>query len=175
MGLDGEAFLLNLSLLAATFAAVSTLVMLLRQSMGGALSAFDIHLITTYVGIGFLIAIIAVLPPVIAAWTASPGDAWSIAGVLGAVTYAVHTVALITRRRRVTAVTPLMTYFDWVCQLVVIVMLAANAVLPAYRGFGLYGGALLFALAVVAWSFARRIMSLLAGKTPRDDWDPSKG
>src|SRR5262249_17465430 len=125
-------------------------------------------------GIGFLIAVIAVLPPVVAAWTTTPDDAWSIAGVIGGISFAVYIVALIRRRRRVASVTPLLIYFDWACQVAVTLLLLATF-LPAYRGFGLYGGALLFALAVVAWSFARRIMSLLAGGTPRDDWDPSKG
>lgn len=44
MELPGGAYLLNLSLLAITFAAVSVLVMLVRWSMGGKLSNFDIHL-----------------------------------------------------------------------------------------------------------------------------------
>jgi hypothetical protein len=45
--LTGETYLFNLSLLALTFAAVSALVMLLRQTMGGRLSYFDVYLIAT--------------------------------------------------------------------------------------------------------------------------------
>ena len=43
MDVPGEAYLFNLSLLAITFAAVSVLVMLMRQTMGGRLSNFDVH------------------------------------------------------------------------------------------------------------------------------------
>ena len=66
MELHGEAYLFNLSLLAITFAAVSVLVMLVRQTMGGRLSNFDIHLITSYIARGFVIAVAAILPSLVA-------------------------------------------------------------------------------------------------------------
>ena len=60
-----EAYLFNLSLMALTFAAVSVLVMLMRQTMGGKLSNFDIHLVTSYVSRGFAIAVAAILPSLV--------------------------------------------------------------------------------------------------------------
>ena len=47
MELPGEVYLFNLSLIAVTFAVVSALVMIMRQTMGGSLSNFDVYLITT--------------------------------------------------------------------------------------------------------------------------------
>jgi hypothetical protein len=55
--LPGAIYLFNLSLLAVTFAVVSALVMLVRQTMGGRLTNFDVYLITSYVSFGFVIAL----------------------------------------------------------------------------------------------------------------------
>ena len=43
MDLPGETYLFNLSILSITVAVVSALVMLVRQTMGGKLSNFDIY------------------------------------------------------------------------------------------------------------------------------------
>ena len=61
---SGSTYLFNLSLLAITFAAVSVLVILVRQTLGGKMSKIDVHLTTTFVSLGFVQAISAVLPPV---------------------------------------------------------------------------------------------------------------
>ena len=66
MDLPGEAYLFNLSLVAMTFAAVSVLVMLMRQTMGGALSNYDVHLVTNYVSQAFVVAVGAILPSMLA-------------------------------------------------------------------------------------------------------------
>jgi hypothetical protein len=55
MELPGETYLFNLSLIAVTFTAVSALVMLLRQTMGGKLSNFDVYLITSLISFGFAV------------------------------------------------------------------------------------------------------------------------
>jgi hypothetical protein len=57
MELPGETYLFNLSLIAVTFTAVSALVMLMRQTMGGKLSNFDVYLITSYISFGFAVAL----------------------------------------------------------------------------------------------------------------------
>ncbi len=62
MELPGEAYLFTLSLVAATFAVVSALVMIMRQSMGGKMSVFDVYLITAYISWGFMQSIVALLP-----------------------------------------------------------------------------------------------------------------
>ena len=54
--LPGAAYLYNLSLLAATVAVVSALVMVVRETMGGKLSKFDVYLLTTYISLGFHVA-----------------------------------------------------------------------------------------------------------------------
>ena len=52
MDLPGEAYLFNLSILSITVAVVSALVMLVRQTLGGKLSNFDIFLIEAFVSWG---------------------------------------------------------------------------------------------------------------------------
>jgi hypothetical protein len=66
MEVPGETYLFNLSLIAVTFTAVTALVMLFRQTMGGKLSNFDIYLITSFISFGFAIAISAILLPWVA-------------------------------------------------------------------------------------------------------------
>jgi cytochrome c oxidase subunit IV len=79
MELPGSTYLFNLSLLAITFAAVSVLVMLVRQTMGGKLSKIDVHLVTTFVSLGFVQAISAVLPPAADLFGLSDRVLWAVA------------------------------------------------------------------------------------------------
>jgi hypothetical protein len=111
MDLPGEAYLLNLSVLAFTFAAVSTLVMLFRQSMGGKISNFDIHLITAYVAGGFTVAVDAILPPLIVHTGAPPLILWGVASGLAAILPAHYLVTLIRRRLKSSGVLPR----SWCC------------------------------------------------------------
>ena len=61
----GSTYLYNLSLVSITFAAVSALVMLMRQTMGGKLSKFDVYLVTSYVSGAIAVTIVALLPPLL--------------------------------------------------------------------------------------------------------------
>jgi hypothetical protein len=85
MELPGELFLFNLSLLAITFSAVSALVTLLRHSMGGKLSNFDVFLVNADVSHGFVVAISSVLPPLVAQSRLSEPLVWIIASGMAAV------------------------------------------------------------------------------------------
>ena len=82
--LPGAAYLYNLSLLAATVAVVSALVMVVRETMGGKLSKFDVYLLTTYISLGFVIAISAIVPPLVALFDPAPWALWLVASGLSA-------------------------------------------------------------------------------------------
>ena len=99
MELPGEVYLFNLSILAITFSAVSALVMLLRQTMGGRLSNFDLHLITAYVSGGFVVALNAILPPLLSLAEPSPAALWGVASGLAAAFLTLFVVGLIKKRR----------------------------------------------------------------------------
>src|SRR5436189_7588 len=84
MELHGEVYLFNLSLLAITFTAVSALVMLLRQTMGGKLSNFDVYLLVTYISLGFVIVVGCLLPPLLTLFSPSPAILWLVASLVAA-------------------------------------------------------------------------------------------
>lgn len=175
MELPGEIFLFNLSLLAVTFSVVSTLVMLLRQAMGGKLSGFDVYLVYDYVGHGFILAICAVLPPMIAQFGVSTPVLWAIASGMSGALLLLATVAALRRRKAVTKVGlpfPMMVSFG--AQWLAVLLLAANIVLPAIQGVAIFELALTIFLATIMWSFVRRISTLL-GDHANEDWDPKRG
>ena len=173
--LPGTTYLYNLSLIAVTFSAVSALVMLIRQSMGGKLSNFDIYLIVTYVSLGFVVAVAAVLPPLVALFAPSPTVLWGTASGLAAILVAaVVANSLASRRRAATvpmssAVTAVFAGY-WIAAL----LFAANAVVGPIQGVGVHAVASTLFLVVLMVAFVRRIASLLGDK-PGDDWDPGRG
>ena len=175
MELPGASYLFNLSLIAVTFAAVSALVMLLRQTMGGKLSNFDIHLITAYVSGGFAITLGAVMPPLIWLGGLSPTLSWSVSSSLAGLFVALYLASIVRRRRKASGPgAPTMVLIDWLLQAVAIVMLIVNAVFPLLQSVLLFASALTLSLAVLMWSFVRRIATLLGNK-PGEDWDPKRG
>ena len=175
MELPGETYLFNLSLLAVTFAAVSALVMLLRQTMGGKLSNFDIYLIVTYVSLGFVVAVAAVMPALIGLFEPPPSVLWVTASGLAAVLLAAVTGNSVAARRKAAtvpmsrAVTTIFAGY-WIAAL----LLAVNAVVPHVQGVGLHASALTLFLVTLMVAFVRRIASLLGDK-PGEDWDPKRG
>jgi hypothetical protein len=174
MNLPGEAYLFNLSLLALTFAAVSVLVMLMRQTMGGKLANYDIHLVTNYVAQGFVVAVGAILPSMLADLAIPPTTVWIVASALVAILLAVCRVFLIRQRKKATTgAPPPFLMFVYIFQWMLVALLVANAAVPGLRGVGLFEAALSLFLAVVMLAFVRRIASLL-GDQPGDDWDPKK-
>ena len=170
-----EAYLFNLSLLAVTFAAVSVLVMLVRQTMGGKLSNFDIHLLTSYVARGFAIAVAAVLPSLFLDLGLSPPVFWATTSGLAAVLFAATMALTLQQRHRVTKGGPLPPFLIFAVSLhwIAALMLAANAIVPWQSVFA-FKAALTLSLAVIMWAFVRRVGSLVGDK-PSEDWDPRRG
>jgi hypothetical protein len=174
MDLPGEAYLYNLSIVAMTFAAVSVFVMLMRQTMGGKLSNYDIHLVTNYVAQGFVVAAAAILPFMLVDFAIPPATVWIVANSLAAVLLGTCRVFLVRQRTKATTGAPppfLMGVY--IFQWLLVALLVANAVVPGLRGVGLFKVALTLFLAVVMLAFVRRIASLL-GVEPGDNWDPKR-
>lgn len=173
--LPGAIYLFNLSLLAVTFAVVSALVMLVRQSMGGRLTNFDVYLISSYVSFGFVIAFNAILPPLIFLFEPPPVVLWAIGSGLAAVLHASVLANALKLRRRVSK-----EPMSWAVagsfftHGLVVAVLAANAFVRPIQGVGPFAAALTVALAIMLWTFVRRIASLLGDK-PGEDWDPKRG
>lgn len=175
MELPGSGYLFNLSLVAVTFAAISVLVMLVRQTMGGRLSKIDIHLVATYVSIGFVQAIAAMLPPAAGLLGLSGRAVWGVGSGLAAIGIAAVFANILWERSRIMKepMTSLISV-SYVLQGLAVLILLANAALPAIQGTGPHVAAMTFSVAVVMWSFVRRLVSLL-GEEPNEDWDLKRG
>jgi hypothetical protein len=175
MELQHEAFFLNLSLLAVTFAVISALVMLIRQTMGGKLSSFDVYLITAYISFGFAQVIIGVLPGLIAIYGLSERLTWTISGLLAAIVLGSVLAAVVAQRRKASAAPiSISVKAAFAVHALAACLFLIVAVTPAWLGAGLYATGLTLSLAAVMWSFVRRIASLF-GEHVGDDWDPSRG
>jgi hypothetical protein len=175
MELPGETFLFNLSLLALTFSAVSALVTLLRQTMGGKLSKFEVYLVNAFVQQGFALAIAAILPPLIAQFELSSPVLWTIASGLAAVVLGWRTAQSLWERMSIIKVPmPLMLKVQFSVDGFAVVLFLLNATVPAIQGIAVFDLALTIGLAEIMWSFGRRISTLL-GDRPSDDWDPKLG
>jgi hypothetical protein len=175
MELHGSTHLFNLSLLAITFAAVSVLVMLVRQTMGGKLSKVDVHLVTTFVSLGFVQAIIAVLPPTVDLLGLSGRALWATASGVSAVLLAAVWINIQWERAKFTMgrkspVVVLRFALQWFA----VMILAINAVIPTVQGVGLHSAAVMISLGTAMWAFVSRIASL-GGDKPNEDWDLKHG
>ena len=134
MELPGELFLFNFSLLAITFSAVSALVMLLRQAMGGKLSNFDVFLLAAYMSDGFALMIVSVLPPLIAQSGLPLQWVWSIASGLAAAILGAQLANIMRLRGVATKVPmPIATKASLTIHWFIIFVLLANALVPADR------------------------------------------
>lgn len=174
MEILGEAYFLNLSLVAIGFASVSAVVMLLRQMMGGTLSKFDIHLIMCYLTGAFSTAFAAVLPVFVAMASEDPLVVWGVSGAIAAALIGAHLVSMILRRRRITgSAAPMTIIADWVVQGLAVAALLVNIGWP--RVGWLYAGAVTLVLGLVMFAFLRRLGSLLTGGESIHDWNPGQG
>ena len=175
MEVPGETYLFNLSLIAVTFTAVSALVMLLRQTMGGKLSNFDVYLITSFISFGFAVAISAILLPWVAFLELPSRAFWAVSSGLAAVILGSTLLANI-HRRRIVATEPMSwsVRSSYYANGLSVTILIINAVVSPWQGIHLYAGALTLTTAVVMWAFVRRVGSLVGDK-PGDDWDPKRG
>lgn len=175
MELHGSTHLFNLSLLAITFAAVSVLVMLVRQTMGGKLSKVDVHLVTTFVSLGFVQSIIAIMPPTIDLLGLSGSALWIVSSGLSSILLAIVWANIQRERAKfTTGKKSLVVKIRFALQWIAVIILATNAFAPVIQGVGLHAAAVTLSLATAMWAFVGRIASL-GGDQPHEDWDLDHG
>jgi hypothetical protein len=140
-----------------TFAAVSVLVMLIRQTMGCKLSNFDLYLIITYVSLGFAVAAAALLPPLVALFAPTAPVLRAIASGLAAVFMAVATANSMRFRDKAAtvhmsgAVRAVFVGY-WLSALALLI----NAVVPPVQSVGVHAAAVTFFLLVLMTAFVPR-------------------
>lgn len=175
MAETGSEYLYNLSIIAITFSAVSALVMLMRQTMGGKLSNFDVYLITSYISFGFTLSLMAVLPPLIALFELPHAAHWSVASGIAGILLGVVLAKIFRLRRLVSsAKMPIGVKIALGIHLFSVIALLANAAGWPWQGVHLFAGAITLSVADIMWTFVRRISSLFGDK-PGEDWDPKRG
>jgi hypothetical protein len=175
MDLPGEAYLYNLSLLAISFSVVSALITLLRQTLGGKLTVFDVYIIKVYVGQGFVIAVAAILPSLISHFGLPLQMVLTIASLCAAILLGAHEIwQLMERKVTAPGRMPTATAFSFVLDGLAILLLLANGLIWTIQQIALLEFALTLSLATIMWIFLRRIATLV-GQTSTEDFTPSRG
>ena len=88
MELPGTAYLYTMALLGMTFIGFSAIVMLLRQTLGRRLRAFDALFAHVYMEFGLIISAGAMLPPLLMFWELSAVMAWCVSsGIVGPILF----------------------------------------------------------------------------------------
>src|SRR5207247_8552037 len=81
-------YLYTMAILGMTFIGFSAIVMLLRQTLGSHLRAFDALFARVYMEFGLIVSIGAMLPPLLMFWELPPAAVWRVSSSLvGSPTY----------------------------------------------------------------------------------------
>ena len=137
MELPNAGYLYTLALIAVAYVGFTAIVLILRQSVGGALSPLDTLVSRLFMGWGFLITYLAMLPMLLAAFGLSPTTVWRIASALAGSSFLVLHMGYQIWRARITGErTPLHLWFHTAFGLAFGIVLLANAaaVVPAALG-----------------------------------------
>ena len=163
MELPGTVYLFTLAALAVTFVGFSTLVVILRQTLGGTLSKLDILITRIFIQLGFIVAAGALLPPLFFLLGWQPAIIWRVASLIAAVPSFLFAVTYPMRRRGAVDVpTPIIVWIDVAILLAASLVLAWNGVGPGVvPGAGLYAAGLTGVFFLSGWSYLQAINVLL--------------
>src|SRR5437016_9492103 len=80
----GTSYLYTMAILGMTFMGFAAIVMLLRQTMGSHLRAFDVLFARFYMESAVIVSIGAMLPPLLMSWELPTGAVWRLSsGLVG--------------------------------------------------------------------------------------------
>jgi hypothetical protein len=161
--LPGSTFLYTLAIIAIMFVGFSSVVGVIRQTMGAALSRFQILLARTYIELGFVVVGLALLPMFLSLFALPHSSVLSISSAVAAVVL-VMWLGFFARRYRKTGAVPLpaVAWLHLVIGVVVVVGLVLNAAgYPSEPHVGLYALALGFVLAEAVDTFLHSMNILL--------------
>lgn len=102
MELPEASYLDTVAILGTTFIGFSAIVMLLRQTLGRKLRAFDVLFAHVYMEFGLLITIGALLPLLLAFWHLAPATVWRLSGAAIGIALLAMAATYPARRRRAT-------------------------------------------------------------------------
>jgi len=166
---DHSDYLYTLALMAMTFVGFTAIVMILRQSLGGALSRFDALVTRFFMVWGFLIAYGAMLPPLLAAFDMAPVPIWRGCSAVVGVMLLVLAVGYPLLRREATGENlPVFTIGQSAVGVAIGVILLVNAAasFSARNTAAIYLAVLTFTLAQASAGFIITLTTILAQKGP---------
>ena len=92
-------YLYTMAILGMTFIGFSAIVMLLRQTLGSHLRAFDALFARVYMEFGLIVSVGAMLPPLLMFWELPPAAVWRVSSSLVGIPLLVFAVTYPARRR----------------------------------------------------------------------------
>lgn len=157
-------YLLALAALAVSFVGFSSLVIMLRQAAGGAVSRLDAFLTRTFVQLGFLVAAGSLLPLLLSLSTLSAVSIWKLASLMEAIPALAFAATYPYRRRLASGVkTPPAIWCD-------VIVLAGIGLALLLNGSGLlfapgplaYASALTLLLGLSGWAYLQALELLVS-------------
>src|SRR5215472_12158280 len=91
-------YLQTLSTIAITFVGFASLIIILRQTLGGDMSQLDVLLTKTFIQLGFIVTAGALLPSLLALLPCSASSAWRISSLMVALPILIFAIAYPLRR-----------------------------------------------------------------------------
>ncbi|MEA2876807.1 MAG: hypothetical protein QOF14_2003 [Hyphomicrobiales bacterium] len=98
MELVGATYLYTLATISITFVGFSTLFMIIRQTLGGAMSKFDVLLARNFLQLGFIAVVGSLLPPLLSLFSLHEPTIWRVASLFIAIFPLLFAVTYPTRR-----------------------------------------------------------------------------
>jgi hypothetical protein len=127
-----------------TYAGFAALLMIFRQIIGGRLSNYDVYLIRTVLMRSFIVAVAAMMPPLLALFDLSHTAIWRLSSLIAALLLGAYVATFPARRRAVTdfpvPVSAWITYFLSLCVTVFLLMITLKVFVQPAAGpfaFGL--------------------------------------
>lgn len=98
MELAGSNYLYTLALLSISYVGFTALILIFRQAKGGQMTLLDGFIIRSFVQLGFMAMIGAMLPPLLALFGFQPTTIWQVASGIMAVVVGIWIVSFPSRR-----------------------------------------------------------------------------
>ena len=102
MELPGSSYLYTIVTASITYAGFAALIVIFRQIIGGGVSNYDVFLIRTVLMRSFIVAISAMMPPLLGLFDLSHSAVWRMSSLIAALLMGSYVVTFRTRRRAVT-------------------------------------------------------------------------
>lgn len=171
MELPGSGYLYTLATISITYSGFAVIVTVFRQLIGGTLSGHDIFFIRSILMRSFMIAIFAMLPPLLAWFELSPSTVWRASSFIAALAQGLFILTYPARRRAATKMPlPRSTLANNIFQLLVAAILVVNASGLFFTPMGGLFGAAITAFLVSAFvSYMIALGLLLQTHTKRKE------